>query len=227
MEILFVLQATLCFFAGLLMPLLAKRGPNPWIGIRLDATLRDAEVWREVHRRAAAPFFVMAVIFIALWFWLRDATLDVTQMALVEAAAILIFLAWIVAVVRTVAVKATGKDEVPAAVAKQQRLHFWYGLLIGVVFVVLGLLMPAIADLGPNGGIGIRNARTLASDEVWRATHLRAEIPTVIVGLVWIGLSWLITGGRRVTNRGVAAWYGLLLLLLVVFVVMTYQLSHA
>lgn len=68
-----------------------------------------------------------------------------------------------------------------AAIAKPPTVAVSLGLVLGVFWVVLGLVMPRVRR---NPWIGIRTAWTLSSDENWARTHRIAGYTFVVAGVL-------------------------------------------
>jgi uncharacterized membrane protein len=70
-------------------------------------------------------------------------------------------------------------------------------VLIGLLFVVMGNLIPRIR---PNWFMGIRTPWTLSSERVWRKTHRVGGYTFILAGLLFIATAFLATGetGRTI-----------------------------
>lgn len=73
---LLLILFALFFVMTLSLPLVAKTGPNAWIGIRVGKRMADPEVWRQVHLAAMWPSFLGSLSFLLAWFGLREGWAD-------------------------------------------------------------------------------------------------------------------------------------------------------
>lgn len=63
---------------------------------------------------------------------------------------------------------------------------FWVPIMIGILFIVLGLLMRKIS---PNWFIGIRTPWTMSSEDVWKKTHAASVWVFAAAGLLMMATS--------------------------------------
>ncbi len=76
---------------------------------------------------------------------------------------------------------------------------------VGVLFIVLGR-MAACGRLKPNMFVGIRTARTLASEEEWYRVHARAARPWTVAGALLVALNAAVLAAAAFGRLGQLAW---------------------
>ncbi len=76
---------------------------------------------------------------------------------------------------------------------------------VGALFVVLGR-MAARGRLKPNPIVGIRTARTLASEEAWHRVHARAARPWTVAGVLLVVLNAAMLAAAAFGRLNGLAW---------------------
>lgn len=97
------------------------------------------------------------------------------------------------------------------------------GLILFIAMAGAGIALIWMARAAAKGKLkrnryaGIRTRKTMASEEAWRAAHVRAEKPTLLAGVVSLvgGLVALLLAGTTAIAITVAVVTGLTLILVV------------
>jgi len=224
MNSILVIQSVLYVCAGLAMPYIAKRDRNIWVGIRSSTTLQSQQNWERVHVSAKTPFFVCGLSCAAFALIVEGRS---TGFFFAEGLLAATLLTWLALIVRSVALHGPQREEQPSMRQREQKELFWGGIILALTFVLLGAFMPKIGDMGPNDGIGIRTDKLLNAPQLWVKVHNQAHKPTIIVGVAWMTVTWLLTGAGNLTPRRVLLFYAILVLVIVGYAAYLILLSAA
>lgn len=229
MFLVYMQMGILFIIIGLVMPTLAKREPNNWIGIRTPLTMSNREAWKQVHRKGWIPFvFAGVASFVALWavHQLKVEHNMVINLSLIFGI-IIVMLIHLFLIIRQVG-KSLEVD--PAKVDKskhtqvleaQQKRVMFVGIIIGVLFVILGIVSPLIGNMGPNPTTGIRTTRSMSSPEAWKEVHQAAMLPMIICGLAIIISSWIIPRMKIKPGMRILIWLVIVILAITIVIMIS------
>lgn len=205
---------------GLVIPTLANSEPSNWIGIRTPLTMGNREAWRLVHKRGWLPFIIAGLVsFLALWasYYFKVEKDMVVNLSMIFGIIIYLLIHLLLLVRQVgqelqVGPEGVDRSNYNRALEVQQKGVKIAGVIIGIVFIILGLVSPMIGDMGPNPTTGIRTAKSMSSPEAWRQVHQAAVLPMIICGLAIIISSWFVPKMNVKPGLRLLIWFAILAL---------------